>query len=379
MYKKKVIVFLGSRAEIGIIKPAINSLKKKFDVFLLINSRNSKNNFFLTEDIKIEKKNIFFLNLKIKDTKQDDIFDYLSKFVKSSKKYLKQNTYYFGVVLGDRYETLLFSYLCSFKKIPLVHFHGGESTFGSLDENYRHAITKLSSLHFVSTEKYRDKVISLGENPKKVIDIGSLSLFTIQKYKFQKLHYILRKTIKNTIIKRYFLVTFHPETYSKLTFREQIQPLLRVISHNNNYNFIFTSSNLDEGGNIITNQVKKFVKRKINCFFVSNLGHKNYLNLMKYSLGVLGNSSSGIIESPFMKTKCLNIGNRQEGRLISNQTISVKNNFINIKKGMNKLIKLKTKKISLVYYKKNGLKKFEKIVFNENFNTILPKIFYEKK
>ena len=379
MYKKKVIVFLGSRAEIGIIKPAINSLKKKFDVFLLINSRNSKNNFFLTEDIKIEKKNIFFLNLKIKDTKQDDIFDYLSKFVKSSKKYLKQNTYYFGVVLGDRYETLLFSYLCSFKKIPLVHFHGGESTFGSLDENYRHAITKLSSLHFVSTEKYRDKVIALGENPKKVIDIGSLSLFTIQKYKFQKLHYILRKTIKNTIIKRYFLVTFHPETYSKLTFREQIQPLLRVISHNNNYNFIFTSSNLDEGGNIITNQVKKFVKRNLNCFFVSNLGHKNYLNLMKYSLGVLGNSSSGIIESPFMKTKCLNIGNRQEGRLISNQTISVKNNFINIKKGMNKLIKLKTKKISLVYYKKNGLKKFEKIVFNENFNTILPKIFYEKK
>ncbi len=379
MYKKKVIVFLGSRAEIGIIKPAINSLKKKFDVFLLINSRNSKNNFFLTEDIKIEKKNIFFLNLKIKDTKQDDIFDYLSKFIKSSKKYLKQNTYYFGVVLGDRYETLLFSYLCSFKKIPLVHFHGGESTFGSLDENYRHAITKLSSLHFVSTEKYRDKVIALGENPKKVIDIGSLSLFTIQKYKFQKLHNILGKTIKNTIIKRYFLVTFHPETYSKLTFREQIQPLLRVISHNNNYNFIFTSSNLDEGGNIITNQVKKFVKRKINCFFVSNLGHKNYLNLMKYSLGVLGNSSSGIIESPFMKTKCLNIGNRQEGRLISNQTISVKNNFINIKKGMNKLIKLKTKKISLVYYKKNGLKKFEKIVFNENFNTILPKIFYEKK
>ena len=282
-------------------------------------------------------------------------------------------------MLGDRYETLLFSYLCSFKKIPLVHFHGGESTFGSLDENYRHAITKLSSLHFVSTEKYRDKVIALGENPKKVIDIGSLSLFTIQKYKFQKLHNILGKTIKNTIIKRYFLVTFHPETYSKLTFREQIQPLLRVISHNNNYNFIFTSSNLDEGGNIITNQVKKFVKRKINCFFVSNLGHKNYLNLMKYSLGVLGNSSSGIIESPFMKTKCLNIGNRQEGRLISNQTISVKNNFINIKKGMNKLIKLKTKKISLVYYKKNGLKKFEKIVFNENFNTILPKIFYEKK
>ncbi len=379
MYKKKVIVFLGSRAEIGIIKPAINSLKKKFDVFLLINSRNSKNNFFLTEDIKIEKKNIFFLNLKIKDTKQDDIFDYLSKFIKSSKKYLKQNTYYFGVVLGDRYETLLFSYLCSFKKIPLVHFHGGESTFGSLDENYRHAITKLSSLHFVSTEKYRDKVIALGENPKKVIDIGSLSLFTIQKYKFQKLHNILGKTIKNTIIKRYFLVTFHPETYSKLTFREQIQPLLRVISHNNNYNFIFTSSNLDEGGNIITNQVKKFVKRNLNCFFVSNLGHKNYLNLMKYSLGVLGNSSSGIIESPFMKTKCLNIGNRQEGRLISNQTISVKNNFINIKKGMNKLIKLKTKKISLVYYKKNGLKKFEKIVFNENFNTILPKIFYEKK
>tara|TARA_B100000579_G_scaffold436391_1_gene462216 strand:+ start:1487 stop:2626 length:1140 start_codon:yes stop_codon:yes gene_type:complete len=379
MYKKKVIVFLGSRAEIGIIKPAINSLKKKFDVFLIINSRNSKNNFFLAEDIKIEKKNIFFLNLKIKDTKQDYIFDYLSKFIKSSKKYLKQNTYYFSVVLGDRYETLLFSYLCSFKKIPLVHFHGGETTFGSLDENYRHAITKLSSLHFVSTEKYRDKVISLGENPKKVIDIGSLSLFTIQKYKFQKLHNILRKTIKNTTIKPYFLVTFHPETYSKLTFREQIQPLLRVILLNNNYNFIFTSSNLDEGGNIITNQVKKFVKRNLNCFFVANLGHKNYLNLMKYSLGVLGNSSSGIIESPFMKTKCLNIGNRQEGRLISNQTISVKNNFINIKKGMNKLIKLKTKKISLVYYKKNGLKKFEKIVFNENFNTILPKIFYEKK
>lgn len=378
MFKRKIIVFIGSRAEIGILKEPINILKKKYDIYFLLNAKNKKLNFFSQEKIKIEKKKIFYLNLKLKKTTSEELFNYLSKFILKSKKFIFKFNYDLAVVLGDRYEGLLFSFLCSIKKIPLIHFHGGEATYGAIDENYRHAITKLSSIHFTSTEIYKKKLIRMGENPKYVHNIGSMSYFSIKNYRFKNIKNLKKKFDFLKSNKKYILVTFHPETYAQISVNKQIKPILAITKIYSNFSFVFTGSNLDEGGKEIEKNILNHVKQNSNCFYFKNLGHKNYLNLMKYSSWVMGNSSSGIIEASLMNIKCLNIGDRQKGRIFSNQTITVKNNILDITKGINKISKIKNKKFKNVYFKENGLKIFKNQINKIKFEKLLPKFFYEK-
>lgn len=377
MSKKKILVFIGSRAEIGILKEPIIVMQKKYDVYLAINSKLKKDNFFYKENIKINKNKLFFLNLELRKTSHNSLFTYLSKFVFNSKKVFNKFNFYFAVVLGDRYEALLFAYMCSLKKIPLVHFHGGEATYGAIDENYRHAISKLSSLHFVSAKKHGEKLINMGENPKSVFNIGSMSYFAIKNYEFHNITHL--KKNYNFLNKKFILITFHPETYSNYSMTKQIKPLFNSIKHFPEFNYVFTGSNLDEGGKELTTYIKKFVINNSNCYFYDNLGHKNYLNLMKYCEWVMGNSSSGIIETALMKKKSINIGNRQKGRITSKFTLTVNNNIKDIVIGIKKIKLLKIKDNDQIYLNKNGLKIFSKVISKTNFSNILPKFFYEKK
>ena len=378
MSKHKILIFLGSRAEAGILREIIYFLNTKYEVYYLINSQKKKNNFFFKEFKEI-KKNICFINLKLKNTKQEDIFKFINEFVTKSEFYLKKNFYKFGLVLGDRYEALMFAYLCTLKRIPLVHFQGGEATYGAIDELHRHAITKMSSLHFVTCDKYKKRVISLGERPSTVVNIGSMSGPAIKNYKFLNLKSLSSKFSFLKKKRPYMMVTFHPETYSKIKVSKQIEPMLSSLKNFNKYNFIFTSSNLDENGIKIKKIKKNFVRKRENCYYFDNLGHKDYLNLMKYSSCVIGNSSSGILESSLIGAKCLNIGDRQKGRMTSNQTISVKNKVSSITAGLNKILNLKNEKIQNIYYKKYGLNLFKNTIMRTNFDKLLPKIFYEKK
>jgi GDP/UDP-N,N'-diacetylbacillosamine 2-epimerase (hydrolysing) len=208
-------------------------------------------------------------------------------------------------------------------KIPIIHFYGGETTEGANDEAYRHAITKLSHLHFTSTEFYRKRVIQLGEHPSSVYNIGAIGVENIKnsrKLSIQELSNLLGINL----VKPFALVTYHPETLGDIDPIDQIKTIFTVCSSFKDINFIFTKSNIDTGGYEINSFLEKNIPYSGNCFLFDSLGVENYLSLLSYAIFVLGNSSSGLIEVPSFKIPTINVGDRQKGRLQAKTIINSK-------------------------------------------------------
>ena len=242
-----------------------------------------------------------------------------------------------------------------FLNIPIAHIHGGESTHASIDEGIRHSITKMSWLHFVATNKYKKRIIQLGENPSKVHNVGSLGVENIKKITLIKKNK-LEKLLNIKLNKKNLLITYHPETLNKIKSIDSIREILKSLENLQNTFLIFTAPNADSGNYAIKKEIKKFVKKNINkSAFFDSLGTTNYLSLLKLVNGIVGNSSSGIIEAPSLKVGTINIGDRQKGREMSNSIINCKP----IKKEVDKALKL---------------------LFSQKFNTKLKKSFnkYEK-
>ena len=225
------------------------------------------------------------------------------------------------IVLGDRYEIFAAAYTAYALRIPIAHIHGGEVTEGAYDEAFRHAITKMSYLHFVSTNEYMRRVIQLGEEPERVFNFGATGIEAIKKVDLLSKK-SLEKELDLTFKDKNILVTYHPETLnSKISPEGQIEIVLQTIEQFEDINFIFTKANADTGGMKINDRIQKFVEGKNNCNLFSSLGYKKYFSLLQYIDGVLGNSSSGIIEVPSFNIGTINIGNRQKGRVRSASVI----------------------------------------------------------
>jgi UDP-hydrolysing UDP-N-acetyl-D-glucosamine 2-epimerase len=222
-------------------------------------------------------------------------------------------------------------------------------------------------------------LINLGEDPKFIFNYGSPAAENAKKIS-------LTKKIDSNLINKFennlIVVTFHPQTNN--IFREDLKILkniFKLVKLNRMYNFIFTNSNSDPGGLELLNKINYFCKRNINCFNAKSLGHENYLKLIKNSKLIIGNSSSGIIEGSTLKIPFLNIGDRQKGRLKSNNVLDSKSDFKSIRRNFYKIMKLNKKNIKNIFYKKNTSEKIVKIILknlkNKKINN--PKIFYEKK
>ncbi len=364
MSKKKIVFYSGSRADYGLLEPLIEKLKNRAELFLIIGPHHFEKN--LGNSKKYIKKKVFkkIYNCKAKvNYKNVDINKFIYSSLPNYKNIIANINPNLTVVLGDRYEVLSFAIACFFLNVKICHLHGGEKTTGSIDDTIRHVITKLSHYHFTTNVLYKKRVLSLGENKKNVFNFGSIGAevakeieFITKKKIFSKLGIPLKKEI--------ILTTFHPETNSTKPYKFQIKTFLSALNMFKDYHFIFTSSNGDPGGNLFNLEIKKFVKLNLNSNFFSNLGTKNYLNIMKYSKIVLGNSSSAIIEAPSFNLPVLNVGSRQQGRLISKNIISCKLNRNLIQKTMIKMLKkkrLKKKKFNLNYKKNSILKTSNKI------------------
>jgi GDP/UDP-N,N'-diacetylbacillosamine 2-epimerase (hydrolysing) len=226
------------------------------------------------------------------------------------------------VVLGDRFETFCMAAAAQVCRVPLAHIHGGETTEGAIDEAFRHAITKMSHLHFASCEAYRQRIIQLGEAPNRVFNVGALGVENIHRTQLMD-RTELADSIGFSLEKPYFLVTFHPVTLEKATASVQFQALLDALDAFPEYNVIFTKTNSDTDGRIINRQIddhaEKYPKR---CLAVASLGMQRYLSGMKYCTAVIGNSSSGIVEAPSFKVPTVNIGDRQKGRIQAASTLN---------------------------------------------------------
>ncbi len=219
------------------------------------------------------------------------------------------------LLLGDRFETFCMAAAAHVCRVPLAHIHGGETTEGAIDEAFRHAITKMSHLHFASCEAYRQRIIQLGEAPERVFNVGALGVENIRRMSLME-RSELAESIGFNLEKPYFLVTFHPVTLEKSTSEEQLQSLLEALDAFPEYKVVFTKANADTDGRVINRLIDEYAeKRPGRCLTVTSLGMHMYLSAMKYTTAVIGNSSSGIVEAPSFKIPTVNIGDRQKGRV----------------------------------------------------------------
>ena len=219
------------------------------------------------------------------------------------------------VVLGDRFEILAAASAAMIARIPVAHIHGGEITEGAFDDAMRHAITKMSALHFVAAEEYRARVIQLGESPDRVFNVGAPGLDNIDKLDLLD-RSSLYKSLNLPASSDFFLVTYHPATLSEDDPDFEVQEMLSALDQFPNYRLVITGVNADPGSAKITQVLSNYTDSNSERVTLHpSLGQTRYLSAMKFAAAVIGNSSSGIIEAPAMKTPSVNIGHRQKGRL----------------------------------------------------------------
>jgi UDP-hydrolysing UDP-N-acetyl-D-glucosamine 2-epimerase len=225
------------------------------------------------------------------------------------------------VILGDRFEALSCAVAASVLRVPVAHLHGGEVTEGALDDSFRHAITKLSHLHFTAAEAYRKRVIQLGEEPGRVFFVGALGIDSIKSLDLLSRD-ALREELGIRFRHRNLLVTVHPETLAPDGGESLCKNLLLVLDGLRDTSIVFTRANADTGGRVINRLVDRFVgSHRDSSKVFTSMGQKNYLSTMQYVDAVAGNSSSGIIEAPYFRIGTINIGNRQKGRIRAESVI----------------------------------------------------------
>jgi GDP/UDP-N,N'-diacetylbacillosamine 2-epimerase (hydrolysing) len=225
------------------------------------------------------------------------------------------------VVLGDRFEIFSAVSAALVARIPVAHLHGGETTEGAFDEALRHSITKMSHLHFVAAEEYRQRVIQLGEQPDHVFLVGGLGIDGIKRLKLLD-RAELEGSLSFKLGQKNLLITFHPVTLEDSTAGDQMTELLAALASLDDTQLIFTMPNADTDGRALIQMVEQFVAQHANARAFSSLGQLRYLSCISHVDGVVGNSSSGLAEVPSFNKGTINIGDRQRGRLQASSVIN---------------------------------------------------------
>ena len=242
------------------------------------------------------------------------------------------------VVLGDRFE--MFSAVASamIARVPVAHLNGGEATEGLIDEPIRHSITKMSHLHFTATETYRKRVIQLGEQPDRVFNTGSMGSENINRMTFLSRE-AFEESIGFKLGRRNLLITFHPVTLENNTAAEQFENLLQALDELPDTHLIFTKPNADTEGRVVIDLIDKYVAAHQDkaVAFIS-LGQLRYLSALKYMDGVIGNSSSGLLEVPSFGIGTINIGDRQQGRIKAASVIDCAPDQASVKAALERLL-----------------------------------------
>lgn len=323
---KRIGIMTGTRAEYGLLKPLMQEINKDNDLelYLIVSGMHLSPEFGMT--YKEIEEDGFEINAKVEMLLSSDspvgisksiglgIIGFADEFQRADLDML--------ILLGDRYEALSAAICAMVMRIPIAHLHGGELTEGAIDEGIRHSITKMSYLHFTSTEEYRRRVIQLGENPERVFCVGAIGVENIKKINLMTKEE-LERSIHFEIDENTVIVTYHPVTLENNTVEEQFLNLLEVLDRNPKIRMIFTKANADTNGRIVNELIDKYTAQNSEraCAFMS-LGQKRYLSALKYCRIVIGNSSSGIIEAPSFGKPIINIGDRQKGRICADSVIN---------------------------------------------------------
>jgi len=382
---RKICVITGSRAEYGLLSGLMAAIKADNELCLQIIATN----MHLSPEFGLTYKEIeqdgFVIDKKVEMLLSSDTSNGTTKSVglatigfADAYEDLKPGLI---VVLGDRYEILAAVTAALFYKIPVAHLHGGEITEGAYDDSIRHAITKMSHLHFTSTEAYRHRVIQLGEHPDRVFYVGALGVENIKNTKLLS-KTDLEESLGLFLGDKSLLVTFHPVTLENGTAEQQCKNLLDVLAELTDYSIIFTLPNSDTDGRVIMLLINEFASVFKNRTMVfTSLGKIRYLSALQYVTAVVGNSSSGIIEVPSFGIPTLNIGDRQKGRIAASSVVHCDTTTNDIKLGvelvLSKEMQLLAKNVVNPYQKEDTVVHILEVIKNYPLQDIIQKSFYD--
>ena len=381
--KRKICVVTGSRAEYGILRRLMSAIKDCPELDLQVIATNQHLSKSQGETYKEIEGDGFTIDYKVYMA-DDDAPDNANTTAKSISRGVAGFADAFDalqtdllLILGDRYEMLAVASTALIYKIPIAHLHGGEITEGAFDDAIRHAITKMSHLHFTSTEAYRKRVIQLGERPDRVFNVGALGVENVLKNNFMSREEI-EQSLNFQITDKCFLCTYHPVTLCNMSSQTQVVNLLEALDDYKDYHIIFTYSNSDTNSQIIIKRIQEYVDRnKDRCMFIPSLGQRRYFSVLKYMTAVIGNSSSGIIEVPSFGIPTLDIGDRQKGRIAANSVIHCGYSTEEIKDGLKKVVACNHKTFDNPYYKEGTCDAILNIIKNYPLDNLVQKHFYD--
>ena len=383
MSKKYTVAFAtGSRADYGIMKNFLKLLDQDSEIELKILTTGALLDDEYGHQVDLIYQDGFHVDIEVKtniDTRSDvSIIHMMSEIQENFADYFAQTKLDLLMLLGDRYEMLSVAIAAAMQKIPILHVHGGEATFANYDEFIRHSITKMSLYHYTATDEYRKRVIQLGEQPERVFYLGALGAENCLEIDLKN----VQDSVTNLHERQYFVVLFHPETLTAENPLVQIEQVLAAVEEHREYQYVFLGTNADTHSDIIRKRVKEFVESKKNAVYFENLHTDAYHYLLKHSIALVGNSSSGIIEAPSLGIYTINIGNRQDGRVRGNSVIDVPCKQKDISDALDKVLELyATIKPVNPYYKEhtaeNYYKKTKQLLENLQDDIKEPKRFYD--
>jgi GDP/UDP-N,N'-diacetylbacillosamine 2-epimerase (hydrolysing) len=380
-----ILVITTTRADFGLLKNLIKSLKKnKFNCKVLASGTHfSKYYGYTSNEIKSENIKIDFkLKQEIITKNSIGISKIISQFIKQVTKILNKSNPDLVVLLGDRYEIFGAAVAAHISRIPIAHIHGGELTNGVIDDAFRHSITKMSQLHFVSNKIYRKRVIQLGENPETVHTVGGMGVESIKNTKLLSQKKIEKK-LKIKFLKKNLLINFHPETLRKGEAKYQVKELINALKTLKNTCLIFTMPGAEVENKLIVGEIRKFVKNNNNSYYFRSLGQQNFFSILKIVDAMVGNSSSGLLEMPTFKKATLNLGDRQSGRLKSESVLDTNIKKKDIIKSINRIyskkFKIKIKNSFNPYGNGGASEKIIKVLKENKRKNFIIKKFYDIK
>ncbi|MCD4722127.1 MAG: UDP-N-acetylglucosamine 2-epimerase [Desulfobacula sp.] len=384
---KKICIFTGTRAEYGLLQPLMAEIKNDsaLCMTILVSGMHLSSEFGMT--YRLIEEDGFTIDEKIEILLSSDsstglcksmglgIIEYAGALERLDPELL--------VVLGDRFEAFSVVTAALVRNIPVAHIHGGEVTVGAMDDAFRHAITKMSHLHFTCSEEYKKRVIQLGEHPDRVFNVGGLGTENIRKIQLMAEDEV-KKKIGLLTRDAYFLVTFHPVTLETYKTKAQFEQLLSALmdSRFKDFKIIITKANADTNGRMINQMIDVFVKEnKKQVISFSTMGQLKYLSAMKYAAAVIGNSSSGILEAPAFKIPVVNVGKRQQGRINAENVINCvcrKNDIIfSIEKAISKAFNESIKSMTNPFEQPETATTIKNIIKNFDLSGITLKEFYD--
>lgn len=382
MFKCKICVVTGSRAEYGLLFCLLRELHEdpEIELQIIATGMHLSTEFGLT--YKVIENDGFFINEKVEMLLSSDTPVGIAKSIglatigfSGALNRLRPDIL---IVLGDRYEILAAAQAAMVARIPIAHIAGGDTTEGAFDESIRHSITKMSHLHFVTNEMSARRVRQLGENPEHIFNVGSPGIDQIKRLKLlgrKELEHTLRFNFKE----KNLLITFHPVTLELQTSAEQFQALIDVLdSLGSEVGLIFTKPNSDTDGRVIFQMIDNFVANHPNAKAYTSLGQVLYLSSIAQVNAVVGNSSSGLYEVPSFKKPTVNIGDRQKGRLQASSVINCKPETRAIVQAIQEAFTKDFSDAVNPYGDGNSSKRIlEKLKQIPNFKDLLKKHFFE--